>query len=254
VSVALGPPGAQGLSQLTPQGATSLDGKRLIGAVVGDPHRGILVILHSDHGCSTPRWRLATAVGCSAYDPRAERSAIATIARSARASSQTLECDLLDRRTFRPRPGPSGDLPLHGRLVHPRRRHSALGYRSPVAFEAAHAVAGDSPVATRPRNRVNSTLRAVRTPSLIRCGHERGRADRSPHRRFGAFTTSCGTARPMITANVRDKHVFDPFAGGVELNRLDIYDPEKIPTLGEVIMELDDWHAENVGLAELALG
>ena len=54
----------------------------------------------------------------------------------------TLECELLDRRRFRSRD--------EARLAvfefiegfynrHRHRRHSALGYQSPVAFEAARA-------------------------------------------------------------------------------------------------------------------
>lgn len=61
----------------------------------------------------------------------------------------TLECELLDRRTFRN--------PAEARMVvfrylegwyNPRRRHSALGYLSPVNFEAKHhaLAAGERPL------------------------------------------------------------------------------------------------------------
>jgi hypothetical protein len=50
------------------------------------------------------------------------------------------------------------------------------------------------------------------------------------------------------------KHIFDPFDGGRETNRFDIRDAEDIPTLGEVIFELNDWHTENIGaIAQLGL-
>ena len=41
------------------------------------------------------------------------------------------------------------------------------------------------------------------------------------------------------------KHIFEPFDGGKESNVIELVDEEDIPTLGEVIVELRDWHAEN---------
>jgi putative transposase len=58
----------------------------------------------------------------------------------------TLECELLERRRFKTQ--------VEARMAvfafiegfyNPRRRHSALGYRSPMAFERQHAVTADKP-------------------------------------------------------------------------------------------------------------
>jgi len=61
----------------------------------------------------------------------------------------TLECELIDRRTWRS--------PAEARMAvfsyiegwyNPRRRHSALGYLSPAAFEARHTLALGAPACT----------------------------------------------------------------------------------------------------------
>ena len=51
----------------------------------------------------------------------------------------TLECELIDRRTLRTRPEARMAVCdfIEG-FYNPRRRHSSLGYLSPVNFERAH--------------------------------------------------------------------------------------------------------------------
>lgn len=71
----------------------------------------------------------------------------------------TLECEFIDRRRFRSQ--------AEARMAvftfiegwyNPRRRHSALGYLSPVEYEGRTQLSALEPQAqTRPRNRVNST-------------------------------------------------------------------------------------------------
>ncbi len=52
----------------------------------------------------------------------------------------TLECELIDRRTFRTHAeARMATFHFIEGFYNPRRRHSALGYLSPIAFESAHA-------------------------------------------------------------------------------------------------------------------
>ena len=58
----------------------------------------------------------------------------------------TLECELLDRRRFKTQAEASmAVFAFIEGFYNPRRRHSALGYLSPVAFERRHAIRKHSP-------------------------------------------------------------------------------------------------------------
>ncbi|MDA1080338.1 MAG: hypothetical protein O2973_01480 [Gemmatimonadetes bacterium] len=43
------------------------------------------------------------------------------------------------------------------------------------------------------------------------------------------------------------KHVYNTFGDGRESEVIDLEDEDAIPTLGEVIREVQDWHARNAG-------
>jgi putative transposase len=58
----------------------------------------------------------------------------------------TLECELLARRRFKTQAeARMATFAFIEGFYNPRRRHSALGMRSPIAFERAHAEAAASP-------------------------------------------------------------------------------------------------------------
>ncbi len=87
-----------------------------------------------------PRWLSATAARTPASGPRPARSAVPTSNAMCESFFATLECELLDRK---PLPltqrRPDGGLQLHRRLLQtPSRRHSALGYLSPIEYERLH--------------------------------------------------------------------------------------------------------------------
>lgn len=95
------------------------------------------VIHHSDQGCQYTS--LAFGRRCDLMGVRPSMGSVGDAYDNAMAESffGTLECELLDRRSFR--------TPVHARLelfryiegwYNPRRRHSALGYLSPSNFEA----------------------------------------------------------------------------------------------------------------------
>ena len=95
------------------------------------------VIHHSDQGCQYTS--LAFGRRCELMGVRPSMGSVGDAYDNAMAESffGTLECELLDRRSFR--------TPVHARLelfryiegwYNPRRRHSALGYLSPSNFEA----------------------------------------------------------------------------------------------------------------------
>ena len=101
------------------------------------------VIHHSDQGSppNTDPSRSASAVSSSACAPPWARATMRTSTRWPRAFFSTLECECLAKRRFTSH--------AHARLVlfryiegwyNPHRRHSALGQRSPLAFEQHHAV------------------------------------------------------------------------------------------------------------------
>lgn len=99
------------------------------------------VIHHSDHGRQYTS--LAFGARCATLGVRPSRGTVGDCYDNALCESffATLECELIDRR-------PSGS-PAEARAAlfryiegwyNPRRRHSALGYQSPIQFERARAV------------------------------------------------------------------------------------------------------------------
>jgi putative transposase len=94
------------------------------------------VIHHSDQGCQY------TAVGfgrrCREAGVRPSMGSVGDCFDNALCESffATLECELLDRVTFRtPTEARTGVFDFIEGWYNPRRRHSALGYDSPLAFE-----------------------------------------------------------------------------------------------------------------------
>lgn len=98
------------------------------------------VIHHSDQGCQYTS--LAFGKRCREAGVRPSMGTVGDCYDNALAESffATLECELLDRHSFR--------TPLEARLAvfdfiegfyNSRRRHSAIGYLSPLRFEALHA-------------------------------------------------------------------------------------------------------------------
>lgn len=115
------------------------------------------VIHHSDHGCQYT----AVAYGerCLRFGVRPSMGSVGDAYDNALCESffATLECELLDRERFRT-PGEARRAVfdyLEG-WYNPRRRHSALGYASPLHYERRHAVTahevmgGEKPRAVQP--------------------------------------------------------------------------------------------------------
>jgi putative transposase len=100
------------------------------------------VILHSDHGCQSTS--VAFGDRCPVLGVRPSRGTVGDCYDNALCESffATLECELLDRRTFRSHAEARTAIfrCIEG-WDNPRRRHSALGYQSPIAFEPAYAAA-----------------------------------------------------------------------------------------------------------------
>lgn len=101
------------------------------------------VIHHSDHGCQYTSF--AFGKRCRAAGVRPSMGSVGDAYDNAMAESffASLECELLDRRSFRSQ--------VEARMAvfryiegwyNPRRRHSALGYLSPMNFEAKHWTEG----------------------------------------------------------------------------------------------------------------
>ena len=97
------------------------------------------VIHHSDQG--TQYTSVAFGLRCKEVDVRPSMGSVGDAYDNAMCESffATLECELLDRKRFKTQ--------AEARMAvfefiegwdNPRRRHSALGYLSPAAFEAAH--------------------------------------------------------------------------------------------------------------------
>ena len=97
------------------------------------------VIHHSDHGCQYTS--LAFGRRCELMDVRPSLGSVGDCYDNAMAESffGTLECELLDRYSFRT---PAEARPALFRYIegwyNPRRRHSSLDYLSPVNFEKKH--------------------------------------------------------------------------------------------------------------------
>src|SRR3989304_4365161 len=98
------------------------------------------VIHRSDHGCQYPS--IAHGQRCLAFGVRPSMGSVGDAYDNALCESffATLECELLDRERFQP--------PAEARRAlfdfiegwyNPHRRHSALGYESPLRYERLHA-------------------------------------------------------------------------------------------------------------------
>jgi putative transposase len=100
------------------------------------------VIHHSDHGCQYTA--LAFGQRCQQLGVRPSRGTVGDAYDNAMAESffATLECERLDRRTYRTQAEARLDLfqYLEG-WYNPHRRHSALGNQSPLNYERNHATA-----------------------------------------------------------------------------------------------------------------
>jgi putative transposase len=115
------------------------------------------VIHHSDHGCQYT----AVAYGerCLRFGVRPSMGSVGDAYDNALCESffATLECELLDRERFRtPGEARRAVFDYVEGWYNPRRRHSALGYESPLHYERRHAVTahelmvGEKPRAVQP--------------------------------------------------------------------------------------------------------
>lgn len=100
------------------------------------------VIHHSDHGCQYTA--LAFGHRCQQLGVRPSRGTVGDAYDNAMAESffATLECERLDRRTYRTHSQAKLDLfqYIEG-WYNPHRRHSSIGNQSPMAYERRHAEA-----------------------------------------------------------------------------------------------------------------
>lgn len=100
------------------------------------PHN---VIHHSDHG--TQYTSLAFGDRCKTLGVRPSRGSVGDCYDNALCESffATLECELLDRRTFRSQAEAQATIFhfIEG-WYNPHRRHSSLGYLSPINYEQVH--------------------------------------------------------------------------------------------------------------------
>lgn len=102
--------------------------------------RPTAVIHHSDHGCQYTS--LAFGDRCRVLGVRPSRGTVGDCYDNALCESffATVECELLDRRAL---PTQAAARAAIFRFIegwyNPRRRHSAIGYQSPIAFEQAYA-------------------------------------------------------------------------------------------------------------------
>jgi len=104
------------------------------------------VIHHSDQGCQYTS--IAFGQRCREMGVRPSMGSVGDAYDNAMAESffATLECELLDRRSFKSKA--EARMALFSYIegwYNPRRRHSALGYLSPMNFESAHPHVGNSP-------------------------------------------------------------------------------------------------------------
>jgi putative transposase len=99
------------------------------------------VIHHSDHGSQYTS--LAFGARCESLGVRPSRGTVGDCYDNALCESffATLECELLDRRTFRSQAeARTAIFQFIEGWYNPHRRHSALGQQSPMQFERLHAV------------------------------------------------------------------------------------------------------------------
>ena len=114
-----------------------------------DQRRPQDVIHHSDQGCQY------TAVGfglrCRAAGVRPSMGSVGDCYDNALCESffATLECELLDRVTLRtPREARLAVFDFIEGFYNSRRRHSALDYESPIAFEQRYGTGASTPIAS----------------------------------------------------------------------------------------------------------
>jgi putative transposase len=108
--------------------------------------RPLGVIHHSDHG--TQYTSLAFGGRCQSLRVRPSRGTVGDCCDNALCERffATLECELLDRRTFRSQAEPrTAIFRLIEGCYNPHRRHSTLGYLSPINYERAHETAALDP-------------------------------------------------------------------------------------------------------------
>jgi putative transposase len=100
------------------------------------------VVHHSDHGCQYTS--IAFGLRCKEAGVRPSMGTVGDAFDNAMCESffGTLECELLDRRRFRTQAEARMAVfeYIEG-FYNPRRRHSALGYESPISYERKHSVA-----------------------------------------------------------------------------------------------------------------
>jgi len=99
------------------------------------------VIHHSDHGCQYAA--IAYGERCLAFGVRPSMGSVGDAYDNALCESffATLECELLDRERFRtPAEARQAVFDFIEGWYNPLRRHSALGYESPLRYERLHAV------------------------------------------------------------------------------------------------------------------
>ena len=133
------------------------------------------VIHHSDHGCQYTA--IAYGERCLAFGVRPSMGSVGDAYDNALCESffATLECELLDRERFRtPAEARRAVFDFIEGWYNPLRRHSALGYESPLRYERLHAIGGL-------RASAIEKPRAVEAPGSIR-------------RRGGAISTSPQTS------------------------------------------------------------
>jgi len=100
------------------------------------------VVHHSDHGCQYTS--IAFGQRCKEAGVRPSMGTVGDAYDNAMCESffATLECELLDRRRFRSHA--EAQMAIFDFLegfYNPRRRHSALGYESPISYERKHQAA-----------------------------------------------------------------------------------------------------------------
>jgi len=109
------------------------------------------VIHHSDHGCQYTA--IAYGQRCLAFGVRPSMGSVGDAYDNALCESffATLECELLDRERFRtPAEARRALFDFIEGWYNPHRRHSALGYESPLRYERFHAAEALLTTAPRP--------------------------------------------------------------------------------------------------------
>jgi putative transposase len=104
------------------------------------------VIHHSDHGCQYTA--IAYGQRCLAFGVRPSMGSVGDAYDNALCESffATVECELLDRERFRtPAEARRALFDFIEGWYNPHRRHSALGYESPLRYERSHAAGAVRP-------------------------------------------------------------------------------------------------------------